>query len=212
MKKKIFIYGAGGHGKVVADIVQESGVIIDGFLDDDKSKIGKQILRYRILGNLSYIKNPHSCSLLLAIGDNSDRKRIYEKVRSMEIGIANAIHKRAYIAKSSKIGEGVVIMANAVINPDTVIENGTIVNTGATVDHDCHIGEFVHICPGVHVAGSVSIGSLSFIGIGTNIIQNISIGKDVTVGAGAVVISNLVDHVHAMGIPAKVTRLKAISV
>lgn len=207
MKKKLFIYGAGGHGKVIADILREAGYSIAGFLDDNKNKKGIRILNYEVLGDWSYISDPHICSIVPAVGDNRKRKRLYLKAQVLGIDVINAIHPRACLAKNVKIGNGIVIMANAVINTDTIIDNGSIVNTSSSIDHDCHIGEFVHICPGVHIAGSVKINSFSFIGIGSSIIQNIRIGKNVIIGAGSVVISNIPNDVKAIGIPARILKI-----
>ena len=42
-KEKILIVGAGGHGKVVLDILIESGANILGFIDENKDKTGKKV-------------------------------------------------------------------------------------------------------------------------------------------------------------------------
>ena len=46
MYKKVVIIGAGGHAKVIADIVVRSQDILLGFLDDNLEKEKKVILLY----------------------------------------------------------------------------------------------------------------------------------------------------------------------
>ena len=31
----MYLYGASGHGKVVADILRSKGIVVDGFIDDN---------------------------------------------------------------------------------------------------------------------------------------------------------------------------------
>ena len=48
MKNKLVIIGAGGHGKVIADIAEKMGYSIKGFLDDNDSL--KEVCGYPVLG------------------------------------------------------------------------------------------------------------------------------------------------------------------
>ncbi|MFQ6793599.1 MAG: acetyltransferase [Thomasclavelia sp.] len=202
MGKKIAIIGAGGHGKVVADIAKLNGYEEILFLDDDTSK--KQNGLYPVTGKVSdYKKYKNQYDFFVAIGNNEIRKKISEELLNDDIRLINLIHPSAILDTTLKLADGIVIMANAVVNTDTNLARGVIVNTGATVDHDCNIGSYTHICPGVHIAGSVEIGSNVWIGIGASVINRIRICNDVTVGAGAIVIRDLVEHGTYIGIPAR---------
>jgi len=205
-KKKVVIFGAGGHGKVVLDILLKSKIKVLGFLDDDSKKIGKKVLGYKVLGDWSYLDKNKSVFLALGIGNNIVREKVFKKTKSLEIGIATVVHPQAIIAKGVKIGEGVVVMPGAVIGPDTILEDGVVVNTSASVDHDCHLERFCQIWPGAHLAGSVDIGEFSYVGTGASVIQNIHIGKKVMVGAGAAVIRDIPDFVTCVGVPAKIIK------
>jgi sugar O-acyltransferase (sialic acid O-acetyltransferase NeuD family) len=202
-KDAILIFGAGGHGRVVLDILLESGANIAGFLDDDKEKIGRKIHGFEVLGGLSFLKNKKNIYVALGIGNNKVREKIFRRVKDIGAGIVRALHPRAIVSSYARIGEGVVIMPGAVVNTGTIIEDGAVVNTGATIDHDCHLGSFCQIWPGAHLAGAVRVGEFSYVGTGANVIQNITIGKDVIIGAGAVVISNLPDNSTVVGNPGK---------
>ncbi|MDD5618347.1 MAG: acetyltransferase [Candidatus Omnitrophica bacterium] len=205
-KNKIVIFGAGGHGKVILDILLEKKEKVLGFLDDDKNKIGLKINGYRVLGDLTYLKRKKSINLALGVGNNRIREMIYRKAKGLSINIISAIHPKAVVSKEAKIGRGVAIMAGAVVNTCVVIEDGAVVNTSASVDHDCHLGKFCQIWPGAHLAGNIKVGEFSYVGTGASVIQNITIGKNAMIGAGAVVIDNIADCVTVVGVPARIIK------
>lgn len=207
-KKKILIFGAGGHGKVVLDILLESGVDVLGFLDDDKNKTGQRIRGFEVLGDFSYLEGKDNVAVVLGIGNNKIREKIYAASKKLGVSVIAAVHPKAIISKDVKIGEGVVVMAGAVVNPGTVLQDGVVVNTGASVDHDCCLENFCQIWPGAHLAGAVKVGKFSYIGTGASVVPGIKIGDNVTVGAGAVVISDIPDSVTVAGVPAKIKKDK----
>lgn len=199
----VLIIGAGGHAKVVADILRARGVHVLGFLDDATSLIGQQRLGLPVLGPTEAYPDFDPDGLIIGIGSNSVRQTIVRKIGAEAERLwINAIHPQAAIAPSVQFGVGVVVAAGAVINPDTTIGDHTIINTGATVDHDCTIGRFVHIAPGVHLAGGVRIEDECLIGIGSVAIPSCHIGANTTVGAGSVIISDIPAGVTAKGVPA----------
>ena len=83
--------------------------------------------------------------LLIAIGDNSVRKKISATV-SHDFG--QVIHASAQVDRLTHLSPGIQVMPAAVINRGTAIGQHTIINSNATVEHDCKIGDFVHICAG----------------------------------------------------------------
>jgi UDP-perosamine 4-acetyltransferase len=206
---EIFIVGAGGHGKVCLDAINSSAEhIVKGFIDDNKKRVGEKFYGLSVAGTvddlLGKLKDQVK-GVFIAIGDNNIRKKIYSRLKD-HFTIVNAIHAKAIISDSVKLGNGVLIVAGVVINADSHIKNGAIVNTGATIDHDCIIGEFAFIAPGVNLSGTVNVGDGTLIGTGAAVIPNIEIGKNVTVGAGAVVVKDLPDSCTAFGVPAKIQK------
>lgn len=201
-KKKVVIFGAGGHGKVILDILLESRINVAGFIDDNPASHGTKILGYPVLGGWPYLVKNKKLGLVVGIGNNKIRRKIFEKAVRERITVVNAVHPKAVVSRFTKLGEGVVIMAGAVINPGAVLENGVVVNTGASVDHDCHLEEFSHIWPGANLAGTVRVGADAYVGTGASVIQNITIGKNAIVGAGAAVVRNVPEHVIVVGVPA----------
>lgn len=207
-KGPVIVYGASGHGKVVADILRVCGVEIEGFVDDDPLK-HNEFFGLKILGNGKWLMERAArqpVMVALGIGDNFARRTVAGRCAAAGIRLLTAVHPSAVVAASAKISPGVVIMANAVVNADAVIGQGAIVNTAAIVEHDCRIGDFAHLSPKVAIGGHVKVGELSWLGIGSVVIPKIKIGAGSIVGAGATVVRDVGDWVVAIGTPARVVK------
>jgi acetyltransferase EpsM len=207
MKERILLYGAGGHSKVVVDVVEKEGKYdIAGIIDDKHELQGRSYCGYRVIGGFDRLreKDCKSCMIVIAIAYNNIRERLYKRVELLGYDFVSVIHPSAQIARDVLINHGTMIMANAVINTNTEIGKGAVINTGVIIEHDCKIGDFSHIASGAHIAGAVTVGESSFIGIGSCIIEFTRIGKKSVIGAGAVVIDDIPGNVTAVGIPAKV--------
>ena len=207
---KMIVYGAGGHAKVVLDILEQEGRYqIVGLVDDDPQREGGEFFGYRILGcgeALERLRITGVEGAIIAIGDNETRGRLAHQVEAIGLRLITAVHPAAQISRGVGIGAGSAVMAGAVISAGSVIGENTIVNTAATVDHDCHLGSCVHLSPGVHVAGGVQIGHHAHLGIGAVVLPGLSIGHHATIGAGSVVSRDLPPGVVAAGVPARVIR------
>ena len=194
--KEIVIIGAGGHGRVIADIIALSGDHVLGFLDDKDPNDFSDIT---ILGNLSDIdRYKQEASFIVGIGNNKIRKQIMD---SLDVDWYTAIHPSAVIASDVEIDEGSAVMANVVINTGSKIGRGVIINTAATVDHDCTISDYVHISPGVHLGGTVCIGAETWIGIGAVVSNNVSICGNCIIGAGSLVLKDVFQSGSHFGHP-----------
>lgn len=194
MSKRIYIYGASGHGLVVADVAKSCRYENIVFLDDDKSK-----------GFLTFedIKENRDYHIAFGIGNNQIREKLYKKVKENGFAIPTLIHPSSIISSSTKIEEGTVIMPNVVVNAKAYIGKCVILNSSCVVEHESIIGDFVHISPKVAIAGDVKIGNFTHIGIGSSVIQCLEIGKNSIIGAGSVVIKNIEDFKKAYGNPCK---------
>lgn len=204
----VLIVGAGGHAKVVADILQANGMVVHGFLDDDPGTWGQTRLGLPVLGAIGSFAAYAPDALIAGVGSNAARQHIVQKIegitsQSPDALWCNAIHPRACVAPSAQVGHGLVVAAQAVINPDSDIGDHVVINTGATIDHDCRIGSCAHIAPGVHLAGNVVVEEGAFIGIGSVVIPGITIGCWAVIGAGSVVVRDVPARATAFGVPAK---------
>lgn len=200
METKLILYGASGHGKVVADIATSRAKEVAFFLDDNPSVT--LLCDHKVVNTSAYqIQNQDS--IVLSIGNNAIRKKIAKKLKAR---FKTLIHPKAHLSSLVSIGEGTVIMAGVIVNPDSRIGNHVILNTGCIIEHDNTIEDFAHISPGAHLAGNVTVKEGAHVGIGASIIQGITIGKWATIGAGAVIIQDVPDYAVVVGNPGRVIR------
>ena len=205
--------GAGGHAKVVIEILQLiGGYELVGLLDPKQELWGTEVLGIPVLGDDDLLPKLYNQGVRYAfiglgtIEDTQPRRRLYEKARRQGFQIVQAIHPQAVIAPSVEIGHGPTIMAGAVINAAARLGENVIVNTGAIVEHDCIIGNHVHIATGARLASTVYVGEGAHIGLGAAIRQCIHIGRNAIVGAGAVVVDDVPDNVVVVGVPARILK------
>ena len=212
MSELIVLWGAGGHARVVADIISLAARYeIAGFIDDiGPERMGQSFCGAQVLGGQEQLPTLRSAGVsvaLAAIGDCTARLRAATILLHNGFELATLIHPRATVAADVKVLGGTVIAAGAVVNPGTTIGQCVIVNTCASVDHDCRLADSAHVSPGAHLGGNVEIGQGTWIGIGAVICDGIKIGAGTIVGAGAVVVNDLPDGIVAMGVPARVIRM-----
>ena len=198
----MYLIGASGHGKVIIDILHILGLRVEGLIDDDPAR--KQLWDIPVVGN-TFEFDPCWGPCIISIGNNKLRKEVAGRVSTKFI---SAVHPRTFLASSTTIGEGTVMMAGAVVNPDTQIGKHVIINTRASLDHDNRIADYVHIAPGSTLCGGVTVGEGTLVGAGATILPNVTIGKWAVVGAGAVVTKDVPDQVTVVGNPAKIMQPK----
>ena len=193
----VVILGAGGHARVIADIIEAEGNKVIAFLDDDLSIAD-------VKGPISDYKKYPNAEFVIGIGSVDAR----EELSKLPVKWHTAIHPSAIISKSVKIGEGTVVMHRVVINARTSVGRHAIINTGAIVEHDNKISDFAHISVGVNLGGTVSVGKRSWIGIGSTVKQSVVVGDDVFIGAGALVIKDISKPGTYIGVPAHLMEKK----
>jgi UDP-N-acetylbacillosamine N-acetyltransferase len=208
IRRALYVFGAGGHGKVVADMAIEAGWEVRGFLDDSAAALEEIVLGLPTVGGRDWLREQSSPddAVVVAIGNNALRMRVQQELEELRIAIATIVSTHAVVSKWATIGRGVVVMPGAVINAGAVIGNGAIINSGAVIEHDCVIGEFAHVSPNCSLGGGVTVGDLSQVGLGSAILPFVRVGARTTLGAGSVANRHLPDDVVAFGVPARIRR------
>lgn len=197
----LLIFGAGGHGRVVADAARAAGVT--GLLASDRNLV---LCRGELLPGIPlHVPDAPSPARVMAvhvaIGCNIARER-----ESQALGLKRlhtVCHPAASVSPFAQLGEGSFVAAQAVVAPDARLGLGVIVNHGAVVDHDCCIGDFAHIAPGAVLGGEVRIGPGVLVGAGAVVLPGRSIAAGAIVGAGAVVRDNIDSPGTWVGVPAR---------
>ena len=204
----IIVVGAGGHGQIVAEIIQEYYVAdkrfrLLGFIDDNPRLVGAVVNDIPVLGDNEYINYLTLCSFVIGIGSNSVRSSLFDQFCSIGFCPVTIRHPYSSVSNSASLGKGVVVCAGAVVSSQAQIGNNVIINTSSSVDHHCTIGDHAHIAPGVRLGGEVVVGEKALVGIGSTVMPGVKIGTHAVVGAGATVIKDVPEGKIVIGTPAK---------
>lgn len=202
---KLLIAGAGGHGRVVAEMALVCGSYDEiAFIDDRYPGL---VLKegWPVIGKLEALADLTDvyAAFVAAFGDASLRLGLLERANELGYDCPPIIHPGATVSSHAALDRGCVVVAGAIVNIGATLGVGCIVNTSATVDHDCKLADGVHVCPGAHLAGAVEIGRRTWFGIGAVAKEGVRLGEDVVVGAGAVVVANVAGNSLVVGNPAK---------
>jgi UDP-perosamine 4-acetyltransferase len=208
---KVVGLGAGGHAKVVIDVLSRaSGIDLVGLLSPDPAIKGQKVAGLRVLGGdelLGGLREQGVNGFVVCVGgtrNTAARQRLFELAVRHGLEPVPAIHERAIIARSARFGRGPTVLAGAIINPDAVVGDNVLINTGAIIEHDVQLGNHVHVGPGARIAGGVVIETGAYVGIGATIRQGQRIGAAAVVGAGAVVVDDVAPGATVVGVPARI--------
>jgi UDP-perosamine 4-acetyltransferase len=203
--------GAGGHAKVVIEILKLCGRYEPvGLLDRNPELRGEQILGIPILGDdslMEELKLGGADHFFIGLGGAADlqpRRRLFETAVERGLIPVDAIHSAAIISPTASVERGVTVGAGAIINAEAWTGENAIINSGAIVEHDCRIGDHAHIATGAHLAGGVEVGKGTLVGIGSVVRQGIVIGEHCVIGAGSVVVKPVEDGQTVFGNPARI--------
>jgi acetyltransferase EpsM len=189
----LIVYGGGGHGKALIDLLRILALYpIAGIVDDDPA-LGSSIMGVPVLGGSNIIKLLVERGVHLAvnavggIGNIQSRIKVFEQLLMAGFTCPALVHPTAFVEASAKLAEGVQVMPHAYVGSDAQIGYGAIINTGAIVSHDCKLGDYANLSPGAILAGEVSIGSASLIGMGVTLNLRVKVGENARIGNGATV-------------------------
>lgn len=193
-----YIYGAGGHGKVVLDAMQLGLIDCSGFIDDRDLGVHASLQVYSTLD----IDGNSDAYIHLAIGNCKTREHLANILE--RFSFFSVVHPNAVVARTSKIGEGSFLAALSIIAPDASVGCHCIINHSAVIDHDCHVDDFVHLAPHVALGGGVKVGKGVLVGSGAIVLPGLQIGDYAVIGAGAVVTKNVTSGTTVAGNPARI--------
>jgi acetyltransferase EpsM len=204
---KIFIFGTGMQAKVTASVIlSNKNYEIAGFISEQN--ITEKIYGKKSIIQKDFLVNFKKANIVIAIGENFKRKKIFNKLRSKGYKFPNIIHKKSIISKSVTLGYGNIIMPGSIINNDVNIGNFNNINTGVIIEHDCKILSFCSISPGSVISGKCKINDEVFVGSNSTIIHNINIGSETVIGAGTVVLKDIKKNLCIVGHPSREIRKK----
>lgn len=213
--KDIAIFGAGGFGKEVACLIKKINEShsepiwnLIGFFDDGK-KIGDKVSHFgEVLGGLTELnKYSKELSIVIAVGNPSIVKNIFEKIDNELISFPNIIHPGVFFSDEDtfNIGKGNILQGGCAFSCDVGIGDFNIFNGSVVLGHDVKVGNFNTFMPAVRISGEVSVGNRNFFGVASIVLQQIKIGENIRLGAGSVLMRKPKDGTLYIGNPAKKT-------
>jgi sugar O-acyltransferase (sialic acid O-acetyltransferase NeuD family) len=196
----IVVYGGGGHGKSLIDLLQMlEGYRIVGIIDDG-IRGGEMVMGIEVLGGSEVLASLYAQGVRAAvnavggIGNISIRIKVFEQILSAGFVCPTVIHPTAFIEASTMLSSGIQVFPHAYIGSQSKIGFGVIINTSAVISHDCTIGDYSNISPGAILAGEVSVGKGVLIGMGTTINLQAKIGDRARIGNGSTVKSDVPEN------------------
>lgn len=202
--EKLLIFPCNGNGLEAVDCLNNQFDII-GFIDDDSSKIGKEVFGIKVFDRNILEKNLDAKVLALPGSPKSylEREKIIQGLNVSKNRFATVIHPKASVSKLAKIGQNVLIMAGVVITSNSIIEDHVCILPNSIINHDTKVKKYTLIGSKVVIAGNTVVGENTYIGSGANIINGVSIGTQSLIGLGSNVISSVPNKSVFVGNPAK---------
>src|SRR5947209_7667030 len=205
---KVFVFGAGAHGRIVSDILVRAGSAAVAFVDDTPSLQGCFVNGVPIAGtftDLSTIAREVGSSIVIALGNPVARLSVARQAAASGWTFANAIHPNCIVASTVELGTGNMISAGAILNANARIGDHVIVNTAAIVEHDAVILDGATICPCACIGSRSIVEAGAFIGSAAVILPRVRVGCGAIVAAGSIVTKDVPERSMVMGTPARVT-------
>lgn len=181
-KKNILIYGSKEFSKTIRELIFSCGHNFIGFIDDFEKAEG-------VLGKFNEIRDRYSYlkyEIALGIGYNNlnARMEVFSNIKKAGYKISTLIHPAAYVAQSTLVNEGCMIMAGAIVDVNSSLEEIVVAWPGVVVNHDCLIGSNTFLSPNCTVCGAVKVGRNCFIGAGSVIVDHVSVPDNSFIKAG----------------------------
>ena len=199
MAENVIVLGAGGHSKVLIDVLRLIERRIIGLVAPDKVA-GDTFYGVPVLGGDEEVLRYSVSDVMLVNGLGAlpgmvRRWSIAEEMRNKGYQFVTVVHPSAIVASGVTLQQGVQVMAGAIIQSGSSIGQDSIINTGTVVDHDCKIESGCHVASGAVLSGGVWVGRRGHVGAGTVVLQNCSIGERAVIAAGSVIYRDIPEAV-----------------
>lgn len=205
---RLILLGCGAFARELINWVDDlvdlgKSIRVSGFLDDNSQALDGFPYSVPYLGSIPNYVPQQGDQLLMAIGDPKAKKAIYEDLKAKGAVFASLIHPSAVIARTARLGEGVVVCPQAFVSADAVVGDLCAINGNASVGHDVRLGSFSTLSSHVDLTGWVQVDECVFFGSGARVLPKVKIGLGARIGAGAVVMRSVPTDAVMYALPAK---------
>lgn len=211
--KDIAIFGAGGFGREVANLIRRINVSAEvpvwnfiGFFDDNAELKGTRNEYGEVLGGMKEL-NEYNGKLSIAIGVGSPNavKAIAGNITNPNVEYPNLLDPTVQIADENnyELGKGNVFCSNCIISIAVKVGDFNSFNNNTVLGHDDIVGNFNCFMPNVNISGGVKIGDGNFFGVKSTVLQYLKIGNNTKIGGMTLILRNTKDGFLYMGVPGK---------
>jgi len=194
LKNVVFIGGGGFFLEVIEYINSdiENGHLneleIKGFLSDydDVDKEG-----CKFLGSIQDYQYDREDIFVIAIGDVTVRKRIFEEFKKKSANFLTYVHRSSQVSPSAMIGEGTIVCPNAIINAHAMIEENACINVFSSIGHEARVGKHSVLSPYTSLSGKSALGNSCFVGSRATLFPGVAVGDECTIDAHTVIKSTV---------------------
>jgi acetyltransferase EpsM len=189
----VIVFGGGGHGKMVIEILRTLPRYRIAGLVDDRLPVGSSVMGAPVLGASDLLPELYSRGITTAfnavagVGNIAIRVAVFERLQKAGFSLPPLIHSTAYAEMTARRADGSQMFAHSYAGADAQIGFGVILSIGVSVPHDCVIGEYTNISPGTMLAGAITIGPRVLIGMNVTINIGLHIGEGARIGNGATI-------------------------
>ncbi len=205
----IAIYGSGGAGKEVFDLLEETPEERKKWEEilyiDDTVESGEYWgCRRYTFEDFKKVMTPDRVRIVIAVGEPKARQDLYERVTEAGYSLTPPLlHRLAFVSGTAVLGEGVVLQDGVRVSPETVLGANTFVNHRSMIGHNCNIGKHCQISANVMIAGCVDIGDTVFAGVSSCIRDHTKVGEHSILSMGSVVLKDVRPYKIVLGNPAR---------
>lgn len=195
------IYCAGGLGREVLGLAwgvnRWSRIVFVDDVTEQKSLDGVTVYRFEDIRRL-----PEPVEFVIANGEPSARKALYDKVKAAKYPFATIQSAGAWLYPGSTLGEGCIVW-DSIISTDVQIGSNVLIGTKTCIGHGVAIGANSMISAHCFIGGESQLDEEIYLAPGALIKDRIHIREKAIVSLGAVILRNVKAKAIMVGNPAK---------
>ncbi len=208
MTERLILVGGGDFARELINWTDDlvdlgKSIPVTGFLDDNPDALKGFQYPVAFLGSInSYVPQPWD-RLLMAVGNPKVKKTLFSDMKLRGCHFSTLIHPSAVVARTARLGEGVIVCPQSFISADATVGDLCAINGSASVGHDVKLGSFATLSAHVDLTGWVQVDECVFFGSGARVLPKVKIGAGARIGAGAVVMRSVPADAVVYAPPAK---------
>lgn len=208
MTKRIILVGGGALAREIINAFNniyspKSNNFFEFYIDQEDTFLKDKVYQLNYLGKINEYKPEPQDLFVLAIANPEIKQKVVKELKAKGAFFESLIHPSSFVAKTAKLGEGIVIFPMSAVSADATILSFVTINFLSTIGHDVEIGEYTTLSAHVDLTGKVLVESKCFFGTGAKVLPGITIGSSSIIGAGSIVYRNVSPNSTMYTQPAK---------